>query len=174
MKHRILICIAAAVSGSCAAQSVYQCKAADGTNIYSQMPCGTHQKKLKLKKTREPDPNALSRLHDAQARQRARADSRDLDQQEAACVDSMTYEATRTARNHIESEEQRRADLKQKLFLTPDVMAAGMLKLSLRQDIQASTKDIERTRSQLKTTVAHAQWQCRQQRLSLEAANSGL
>lgn len=157
MKIKFLVLLAMLAPGAAMAQTVYKCKAADGSTVYAQQPCGKDAEAREVKGQGVPSDVGDTSAREAMARNTA---TRNSAMTEDSCVASATQRAWRPANANIRTHEQRIAALNADIRRANNNLAGATWQAGLRQEIAGLQQAIATERATAQSLESTGRQQC--------------
>lgn len=165
MKLIWMLVAAMGVCASVGAQTIYKCTAADGTTMYSQMPCGKHEKKIELKPDRKPDAFARSQIR---ALNQYRQEN-DMDRREASCIQELSSAQINNSDRRISDLQGELRRLNVRIRYANNNLAGATYESGLRTQMGATQSSIATERASESAALSNAHRVCAERRNGWEA-----
>lgn len=150
-------------------QTIYKCKSATGSNIYSQEPCGKHGDKVTLAPVRKLSPMQQSRV-DAQNTKYAEQDkAQQLNRRQEQCVRNMTSGQLSGSDERIYRYRKQIRGLQATVRRASNNLAGATWESGLREQISGLNQSISSEQATQAHALSNARSVCNTQRAAWEA-----
>lgn len=167
----MLVLVAAVMSSDLWAQTIYRCKDAHGSTIYSQMPCtsdgkGQEEIELKNEKSAERTPEESARVEDLQRRGAMVS----IASREAACIRNGIDNVWRPVNARIRQHEGQISQLEADTRRARNNLAGATWEAGLREQISGLHQMIALERQTASSQEIEVRRRCAEQRKAEEEA----
>lgn len=166
MGIKFWVLLAMLAPGAAMAQTVYKCKAADGSTVYAQQPCGKDAEAREVKGQGVPtdvgDRSTFETIGRNAAASRAQAAER-------SCIAASEDFAWRPANAAIEGHERRIAALNYDIRRANNNLAGATWQAGLRQEIAGLQQAIATERASAQSLATAGRQRCAEERLRKDA-----